>query len=127
MNPLLTISQTQLVAMAQPKEDQHRTYVIQELEKEWQRHTTDWAPLFVHSFALAERKTFFSDFYTWALLVPLEEWDDLLKVGTLLLRAKCQGWPPEDLALAEEYIESAAELQQDPAPAIQWLEWSFDQ
>ena len=128
MNPPLTISQAQLAAMAQPKEDHHRAYVLQELEKEWKRHTPDWTQLFVHSFTLAERKTFFSDFYTWALRVPLEEWADLLKVGTLLLRAKCQGWPPEDLALAKEYIETAAAPpQDDPTPAIQWLEWAFDQ
>lgn len=128
MNPPLTISQAQLARMAQPKADTHRAQVLGELEKEWQHHVPQWAPRFVHTLTAAERRAFFDTYYTWALRVPLTQWSDLLQVGTLLLRGRYYGWPPEDLALAREYIETtAAPPHDDPAPAIQWLEWAFDQ
>lgn len=128
MNPPLTITQAQMSQLAQPKAARHRAYVLQELEKDWQRQAPEWAPRFVHSLTLAERHVFFDKYYAWALEVPLEHWSDLLKVGTLLLRGRYYGWPPEDLTLAKEYIATtAAPPHEDPAPAIQWLEWAFDQ
>lgn len=125
MNPPFTFTRAQLVEMARPPRDKQRDQMLLEMAAFWMLYEKDWADHFVCTLSYEERKDFFGEVYDWGLYIGLSERAHFLTIAVLLLRAVYYGWPPEDIDLARHFIE--ADVDDDPVPAIEWLEYAFEQ
>ena len=125
MQPPFTISRAQLAALSRPPHDQQRSDLLLEMAALWMLYEEKWRPRFVCTLTYEERKEFFGQVYDWGMRVGLGERSHLLAVAVLLLRAVYYGWPDEDLALARGFVE--ADADEDPEPAIEWLEHALEQ